>query len=524
MSTPHALKVRVGVRLAAGFALLVALTTALGMYCVRGIDRMHAAGDQVATNWFPAMHALAEYRAALDMMRRAEANYVMLNDSARAAPELKRLVAARSQADTAWKAYRQTITDDEERRVAMRVENADARYRAVQERLLRMPLSGRLASEALRETLLGASREVAHDVYDVLGDVVAYQERGARLSHEAATRDYEETRQVVIGVVSAAVTVATIVALLITSSIRHDVRFLREGYGSALHEESMRASELERANERLVQTNTQLERETRRREAAEDKLERLNRRKDEFIATIAHELRGPLSALINASWLLNASGGAETTRQRAAQIVDRQSRQMSRLVDDLTDAARLVTGKLSLRLEELDLGKAIEGAVELLAPTIAERRQLLHQDVQLDGRCQVVGDHCRLVQVVTNLLGNASRYTPEGGRIDVELVRDEVDAVVRVRDTGVGIAPEMLERIFDMFEQGGKPPGSGAGLGLGLALARQLAQLHGGRLTVESSGLGRGACFTLRLPLYAGMTSQPTSRSDSVIAGPSATG
>jgi signal transduction histidine kinase len=213
-----------------------------------------------------------------------------------------------------------------------------------------------------------------------------------------------------------------------------------------------------------------------------------------------------------------------TTRQRAAQIVDRQSRQMARLVDDLTDPARLVTGKLSLRLEELDLGKAIEGAVELLAPTIAERRQLLHPDVRSEGRCQVVGDHCRLVQVVTNLLGNASRYTPEGGRIDIELVRDEFDAVVRVRDTGVGIAPEMLERIFDMFEQGGKPPGSGAGLGLGLALARQLAQLHGGRLTVESSGLGRGACFTLSLPLHAGMTSQPTSRSDSVIAGLSATG
>ena len=101
MSTPHALKVRVGARLAAGFALLVALTTALGLYCVRGVDRMHAAGDQVATNWFPAMHALAEYRAALDMMRRAEANYVMLTDSAHAAPERQRLAVARGQVDTA---------------------------------------------------------------------------------------------------------------------------------------------------------------------------------------------------------------------------------------------------------------------------------------------------------------------------------------------------------------------------------------------------------------------------------------
>jgi signal transduction histidine kinase len=406
----------------------------------------------------------------------------------------------------------------------MRVEDAYEQYRAVQERLLRMPLGGGLASEALRETLFGPSREVAHDVFDVLGDLVAYQQRGARLSHEAATRDYEETRQVVIGVVSAAVTLAAIVALMITTSIGHDVKFLRQSYESALHEESMRASELERANERLVRANTQLELETRRREAAEDKLERLKRRKDEFIATVAHELRGPLSALMNAARLLNASGGTETMRQRASQIVDRQSRQMARLVDDLADAARLVTGNLSLRLEELDLEKTIEAAVELLAPTIAERRQLLRRDVQSDGGCRVVGDHGRLVQVVTNLLGNASRYTPEGGRIDIELVRDEVDAVVRVRDTGVGIASDMLDRIFDMFEQGGKPPGSGAGLGLGLALARQLAQLHGGRLTVDSPGLGRGACFTLRLPLHAGMTSQSASRSDFGTAGPSAAG
>ena len=152
----------------------------------------------------------------------------------------------------------------------MRVEDADAQYRAVQERLLRMPLGGGAASEALRETLLGASREVAHDVYDVLGDLVAYQQRGARLSHEAATRDYEETRYVVIGVVSAAVTLAAVVALMIATSIGHDVKSLRQSYESALHEEAMRASELERANERLVRANTQLELETRRREAAED--------------------------------------------------------------------------------------------------------------------------------------------------------------------------------------------------------------------------------------------------------------
>jgi two-component system CheB/CheR fusion protein len=265
----------------------------------------------------------------------------------------------------------------------------------------------------------------------------------------------------------------------------------------------------------------QLVGETRRREAAEDQLERLNRRKDEFIATIAHELRGPLSALMNAAAVLRASGATEPMRQHATQVVDRQSRQMARLVDDLTDAARLVTGNLSLHLDGLDVRKVIEAAVELTAATVAERRQLLNIELEPEGRCQVVGDHGRLVQVLTNLLGNAARYTPEGGRIDIELVREEADAVVRVRDTGVGIAPEMLDRIFDMFEQGGKPPGSGAGLGLGLALARQLAKLHGGHLAVTSPGLGRGACFTLRLPLHAEMPCKLSAHSDFLIAAPS---
>jgi two-component system CheB/CheR fusion protein len=174
---------------------------------------------------------------------------------------------------------------------------------------------------------------------------------------------------------------------------------------------------------------------------------------------------------------------------------------MARLVDDLTDVARLVTGNVSLQLQQLELVEVINAAVELLDPTIAERRQMLRVDFQPGGGCQVVGDQCRLVQVLVNLLSNASRYTPEGGRISIELEREQADAVVRVRDTGAGIAPEMLERIFDMFEQGGKPPGSAAGLGLGLALARQLALLHGGQLAADSPGLGRGACFTLRLPL-----------------------
>ena len=213
----------------------------------------------MATNWFPAVHALAEYRAALDMMRRAEANYVMLDDSARAALELPRIAAGGSQADAAWRAYRQTITDDKKLRLAIRVEGTDARYRVVQQRLLGMPLGSRAANRALRETLLGTSRDVAHDLHDVLDDVVTYQQQGVRLARAAATRAHEETRSVVTGVVVAAVTVAALIALLIATSIGRDVESLRTGYESALHEESLRASELQRANERLMHTNTQLD-------------------------------------------------------------------------------------------------------------------------------------------------------------------------------------------------------------------------------------------------------------------------
>ena len=498
-----ALNVRVAGRLAAAFALLLILTVALGLYCIRSADRVHAAGDEVATNWLPAMRALTEYRSAVGTMQRSIANYVMLTDESRATVELVRIAAARMQADDAWKSYLRTITGDEERRGAMRVAGADVRFRAMQERLLQIPRGEDSTEDALRETFLGASRDVVEDLYNALSDLVNYQQRGAQLAHSAASHDYEMTRYGATAVVIAAVTISAVLGLMIATSIGHDVTSLRSAYESALGKEALRASESGIANERLTHANAQLEHETRCREAAEDELEHLNRRKDEFIATVAHELRGPLGALSSAAALLRAGGATELVRQRATDIVDRQSRQMARLVDDLTDVARLVTGNVSLRLEGLELEEVIKTAVELLEPAIAERRQTISVDLQSRERCQVIGDHGRLVQVLANLLGNASRYTPEGGRITIELERKEADAVVRVRDTGAGIAPEMLERIFDMFGQGGKPPGSAAGLGLGLALARQLAQLHGGQLTADSPGLGRGACFALRLPLQA---------------------
>jgi signal transduction histidine kinase len=503
-STPLALNVRVAGRLAAGFALLLVLTTVLGLYCIRSADRVHAAGDQVATNWLPAMRALTEYRSAMGTMQRSVANYVMLNDVERISVELPRIAAARLQADVAWKAYLQTIADDEERRGATRVADADARFRAMQDGLLQMPRGGGAADDALRKAFFGASRDAVDDLYNVLGDLVNYQQRGAQLAHSAATRDYATARYVATAVVIAAVTVSAVLGLMIATSIGHDVTSLRSAYESVLRTGSQRASELELANERLVHANAKLEQETLSREAAEDALERLNRRKDEFIATVAHELRGPLSALSNAAALLRAGGDTEHLRKHATGVVERQSRQMARLVDDLTDVSRLVTGKVSLQLEGLDLEKVIEAAVELLGPTITERRQLLHVNLQSSESCQIIGDQGRLLQVFANLLGNASRYTPEGGRISIELAREDADAVVRVRDNGAGIAPEMVERIFDMFGQGGKPEGSAAGLGLGLALALQIAQLHGGDLTGESPGIGRGACFTLRLPLQAG--------------------
>jgi PAS domain S-box-containing protein len=235
----------------------------------------------------------------------------------------------------------------------------------------------------------------------------------------------------------------------------------------------------------------------------EDELREASRRKDEFIATLAHELRNPLAPIRYATQLFRPGTPAEMMID-ARRMVDRQLAHMSRLLDDLLDVSRVTRGALELRREVVDLRALLETAVEAAQPlaAAAAHRLELHPGAT---PLPVDGDATRLLQIVGNLLNNAVRFTPRGGQITVEAGVEEQTAegpqvVVRVRDNGIGIAPELLARIFEPFVQGERSPDTTAGLGIGLSLARQLAGLHGGRLEADSRGPGQGSEFTLRVP------------------------
>ena len=233
-------------------------------------------------------------------------------------------------------------------------------------------------------------------------------------------------------------------------------------------------------------------------------LERAARNVNEFIAMLAHELRNPLAPIRNAVQVMTKLPADAQAQDAMRLTIDRQSAQLVRIVDDLLDIARITKGSLSIEHRALQLAEVVRRAVETAAPGIEAARHTLDVDLAAEPLF-VEGDLHRLAQLVANLLNNAARYTPPGGRISVRARREDDEAVIRVRDTGRGIEPAMLERIFDMFVQEGRSPLErvGGGLGVGLALARRLAELHGGILEAHSEGENRGAEFILRLPAVA---------------------
>ncbi len=231
-------------------------------------------------------------------------------------------------------------------------------------------------------------------------------------------------------------------------------------------------------------------------------LERSTRRMNEFLAMLAHELRNPLAPIRNAVTILQLDKSLPPAVAPFRDIIDRQLRQLTRLVDDLLDVSRLTTGKIKLRRERVDLAVVAAQGVETVRPLIDARRHELLVDVP-SGDLTVDGDPTRLAQVVQNLLVNAAKYTPEGGRIELSARRDGRHVEVTVRDNGRGVEAEDLDRIFDLFAQGeaGLASPTDSGLGVGLALARALVQMHGGSMRAHSEGAGRGATFSFRLPL-----------------------
>ena len=234
------------------------------------------------------------------------------------------------------------------------------------------------------------------------------------------------------------------------------------------------------------------------------------RQKDAFIAVLAHELRNPLAPIRTAVALLNRVGPPEPLLERALGVIDRQVVHMSRLVDDLLDVSRLSRGELRLQRGPTRLASVIESALEQTQPTVSQQRQHVHVE-GLDEPIELLdADAVRLTQVVGNLLDNAAKYSPPDTDIRLSVSREGGDVVIRVRDRGVGIPAEQLQRVFDLFAQTDSARAMGrGGLGIGLALARQLVMLHSGTITASSPGPGLGSDFVVRLPVLASAHPSP---------------
>ncbi|WP_075794424.1 PAS domain-containing sensor histidine kinase [Massilia putida] len=237
------------------------------------------------------------------------------------------------------------------------------------------------------------------------------------------------------------------------------------------------------------------------RKRAEEALQLADQRKDEFLAMLAHELRNPLAPISSAADMLRLAYAGEPRVKQISDIIARQVAHMGHLVNDLLDVSRVTRGLVTVTRQPLDLRRAVMEAAEQARPLVDARRHVL--DVRLGAEPVMVdGDHTRLVQVVANLLNNAAKYTPEGGRIEVDLEAADGQAFLAVRDNGNGIGPDLLPVVFDLFTQGSRTlDRAQGGLGLGLALVRKLVELHGGQVDAASAGPGRGSTFTVTLPL-----------------------
>lgn len=299
-------------------------------------------------------------------------------------------------------------------------------------------------------------------------------------------------------------TIGLLLAILLGGRIsramqRHadSVRAVGSG-GSPLPAEGTIA-EIQNAHEALEEAARLLSARWTREQEARAAIEQADRAKEDFIALLSHELRTPIATTLNALALL---GDARAGKEDVAQVrgvIERQTRQMGRLVDDLLDVARISRGKIGLQRQAVDLNELILGAAS------DHRAAMSHAGLEFvvqpaPAPVRIQGDPSRLTQIVANLLHNAAKFTPIGGRVTLSLALRDGNAEITVRDTGEGIEPDLLQSLFDPFVQGAQGTKSAKGLGLGLALVKSLAELHGGQVRAHSDGVGRGAQFTVTLP------------------------
>jgi PAS domain S-box-containing protein len=252
-----------------------------------------------------------------------------------------------------------------------------------------------------------------------------------------------------------------------------------------------------------------------REQTARAEAEAASRAKDQFLALLAHELRNPLAPIVNAAALLRRPGARPAAVEQSAAIVERQAGNLARLLDDLLDVSRITRGRIELRLQTVSLAEAVTSALEATRPLVDERRQTVSVTLPTTP-VYVEADPARLEQIIVNVLNNASKYTAPEGRISVVASASAGQAALRIRDTGIGIAADVLPRIFDLFVQGDQSLAhTSGGLGIGLTLVHRLVALHRGRVSAHSDGLGHGSEFTIVLPL----SRQPVGDAVPVAAG-----
>jgi signal transduction histidine kinase/ActR/RegA family two-component response regulator len=252
--------------------------------------------------------------------------------------------------------------------------------------------------------------------------------------------------------------------------------------------------------ERVLVSLADISHQTRLYQEAAD----ANRLKDEFLATLSHELRTPLNAVLGWAHMLREDTMRPAMRQRALESVERNARAQAQLVEDLLDVSRIMTGKLQIKSDAVDLAPVVTNAVDTVRAGVTAKRLDLHVHVPIGERITVTGDAGRLQQVVWNLVTNAVKFTPAGGRVDIEVVRVDSNVQIVVRDTGQGIDPSFRPHVFERFRQvDASKTRQHGGLGLGLSIVKHLVEAHGGTVVAESAGLGRGATFRVQLPLLA---------------------
>jgi signal transduction histidine kinase/ActR/RegA family two-component response regulator len=302
-------------------------------------------------------------------------------------------------------------------------------------------------------------------------------------------------------------------SLRVRKTTEDEIGYLVDAFNDMLAEIGRRAQALEESNRALQQ-------EMAERREAEKALLAADQRKDEFLATLAHELRNPLAPLRNALEILRTAGGEADTLRCARDMMERQLRQLVRLVNDLLDVSRITTGKMALQRERIVLQDVVKSAVEAAEPLIQARQQRLA--VALPPEPVVLfADFTRMAQVFLNLLNNSAKFTAVGGSIAFSAQLKEGELIITVTDTGIGIETAMLPVIFDMFAQVDRAlERSNAGLGVGLTLVKHLVELHGGSIVAHSEGLGRGSQFSVRLPVVASRGDAPTAQTAADASAP----